>query len=58
MTHSKRSIPQNTPAKRGRPTTKPEAEPIPETLENIVLAVLSTLLKEEHAWEYLQGPSR
>ena len=39
---------------RGRPVEKAMPEPIPDTLENIAKAVLSTPPKAEDEWEYLK----
>lgn len=39
---------------RGRPIEKEMPEPIPDTLENIAKAVLSTPPKNEEEWKYLK----
>lgn len=44
------------PRPRGRPVEKEMPPPIPDTLENIAKAVLSTPPKKEHEWEYLKKP--
>lgn len=40
---------------RGRPVEKPMPEPIPDTPENIMRALLATPPKREDEWEYLKG---
>ena len=43
---------------RGRPVEKEMPEPIPDTLENIAKAVLSTPPKSEDEWKYLKKSER
>lgn len=40
------------PSTRGRPAIKTFPDPIPDTLENVALSVLSTPPKKDHEWEY------
>ena len=40
--------------KRGRPVEKPMPEPIPDTPENIMQAILTTPPKRDDEWEYLK----
>ena len=40
--------------KRGRPVKYPLPEPIPDTPENILRAVLATPNKRDDEWEYLK----
>ena len=39
---------------RGRPVKHPMPEPIPDTPENILRAVLATPNKREDEWDYLK----
>ena len=45
------------PAPRGRPVEKQMPEPIPDTPENIALALLTTPPKSEKDWDYLKDRS-
>ena len=40
--------------KRGRPVEKPLPQPIPDTPENIMRAILSTPTKKKTDWNYLR----
>ncbi len=40
--------------KRGRPVEKPLPEPIPDTPENIMRAVLATPNKRDDEWDHLK----
>ena len=42
------------PRKRGRPVAKPMPEPIPDTPENIMRALLATPPRAEDEWDYLR----
>ena len=39
---------------RGRPTEKTMPEPIPDTPENVMRAILSTPPKRQDEWKYLK----
>ena len=43
--------------KAGRPPTLPWPEPIPDTIENVMDAVLTTPPKKRGEWKYLQDKS-
>ena len=43
-----------TERKRGRPVERPMPEPIPDTPENIMRAILTTPPKRDDEWEYLK----
>ena len=40
--------------KRGRPSKRAMPDPIPDTPENIMLAILNTPPKSEDEWRYLR----
>lgn len=42
------------PRKRGRPITYVMPPPIPDTLENIARAVLTTPSKKRHDWNFMK----
>ena len=44
---------QRKPRRRGRPAC-PMAEPIPDTPENVVRALMTTPPKRRDGWDYLQ----
>lgn len=46
--------PKDQPRPRGRPVEKDMPPAIPDTLENIAKAVLSTPPKKESEWKYLK----
>ena len=44
--------------KRGRPVEKPEPDPIPESSENVLRALLSAPPRAEGDWDYLKRRSK
>ena len=46
--------PEKTKRPRGRPVEKPMPEPIPDTPENIMRAILNTPPKRDDEWDYLK----
>lgn len=57
----KKSQPKEPEADRvnrpGRPVQNTMPDPIPDTMENIARAVLTTPPKQEHEWKYLKSDS-
>ena len=43
---------------RGRPIEKPMPAPIPDTPENVALALVTTPPKDEGDWDYLKADKR
>lgn len=50
--------PTETPAPRGRPVEHPMPEPIPDTPENIMRAIVNTPPKKREDWRYLKESGR
>ena len=44
----------NPKRQRGRPVEKPLPDPIPDTPENIMRAILNTPPKKDEDWDYLK----
>ncbi len=40
--------------KRGRPVEKPMPEPIPDSTENVLRALVTAPPRGEHEWDYLK----
>ena len=40
--------------KRGRPVEKPEPDPIPDSLENVLSALVTAPPRAENEWDYLK----
>ncbi|MCY4393605.1 MAG: hypothetical protein OXC10_00500 [Rhodospirillaceae bacterium] len=43
---------------RGRPVERPMPDPIPDTPENIMRALLETPPKRDDEWDYLKEPGK
>ena len=50
--------PAETTPPRGRPVEHPMPEPIPDTPENIMRAIVNTPPKKREDWSYLKESSR
>ena len=46
------------PRKRGRPVEKPEPDPIPDSPENVLRALVTAPPRAEGDWDYLRPPDR
>ncbi len=44
------------PKRRGRPPVKPEPEPIPDSPENVLRALVTASPRAEDDWDYLKNP--
>ena len=43
-----------TERKRGRPVEKPEPDPIPDSLENVLRSLVTAPPRREDEWDYLK----